>query len=96
VGNRLTRNEQVSGSSPLVGSLLYLQNPQKQKASDQNIGGFVSSTSAVDSYPKARSEPSVACLPMLGIRRGWGIGLGKSLGIGTISKKFTSVCSARS
>ena len=27
VGNRLTCNEQVSGSSPLVGSLFYLQNP---------------------------------------------------------------------
>jgi hypothetical protein len=49
-----TRNEQVSGSSPLVGSPFYLQNQQKQKASDQNIGGFVSSTSAIN-YPKVSS-----------------------------------------
>jgi hypothetical protein len=34
---QLTRNEQVSGSSPLVGSLFSLQNPQKRKASDQNM-----------------------------------------------------------
>jgi hypothetical protein len=30
----LTRNEQVSGSSPLVGSLLFLQNVTKQKILD--------------------------------------------------------------
>src|SRR5215217_8579839 len=47
----LTRNEQVSGSSPLVGSLFYLQNPYKRKAHDVGVGGFVSSTSAVDYYP---------------------------------------------
>jgi hypothetical protein len=62
----LSRNEQVSGSSPLVGSLFYLQNPQNLKASDQNIEGFVSSTSAVDFYPEAPSIPSAVCLPMLG------------------------------
>jgi hypothetical protein len=32
-----------SGSSPLVGSLFYLQKPYKGQASDTNIGGFVSS-----------------------------------------------------
>ena len=50
----LTRNEQVSGSSPLVGSIFYLQTPQKRKAPDVSVGGFVSSMSAVD-YPKALS-----------------------------------------
>jgi hypothetical protein len=61
----------VSGSSPLVGSPFYLQNPQKQKAFDQNIGDFVSSTSAVD-YPKASSLISVCCKWLQGIAGGVG------------------------
>ena len=39
-----TPNEQVSGSSPLVGSLFYLQIPQKQKATDVRIRDLVSSS----------------------------------------------------
>jgi hypothetical protein len=45
---RLPRNEQVSGSSPLVGSSFFLQIPQKQKAPDIDIGGFGSSRAAVE------------------------------------------------
>jgi hypothetical protein len=66
-----TRNEQVSGSSPLVGSPFYLQNTKKQKASDQNIGGFVSSTSAVD-YPETSFLASVCCKWLQGIAGGVG------------------------
>jgi hypothetical protein len=66
-----TRNEQVSGSIQLVGSLFYLQNQQEQKASDQNIEGFVSSTSAVD-YPEAPSLASVCCKWLQGIAGGVG------------------------
>jgi hypothetical protein len=51
---QLTRNEQVSGSSPLVGSLSCLQIPQKIKAPDIHVGGFGSSRAAVD-YPSALS-----------------------------------------
>src|SRR5829696_242670 len=50
----LTRNEQVSGSSPLVGSPFYLHIPQKRRVSDIRCGAFVSSTSAVGFNPKAR------------------------------------------
>jgi hypothetical protein len=45
---QLTRNEQESGSSPLVGSSFFLQNPRNQEAPNVGVGGFVSSTSAVD------------------------------------------------
>jgi hypothetical protein len=34
------RNEQVSGSSPLVGSLFCLQNPYKRKAPDVRYEGL--------------------------------------------------------
>jgi hypothetical protein len=39
----LTRNEQVSGSSPLVGSLFYLQIPQKR----ETLGVRIEALSAV-------------------------------------------------
>jgi hypothetical protein len=68
---RRTRNEQVSGSSPLVGFLFFLQILQKLKASDQNIEGFVSSTSAVD-YPEAPSLASVCCKWLQGTAGGVG------------------------
>jgi hypothetical protein len=55
----ITRNEQVSGSSPLVGSSFLLQIPQKRKALDVHVKGFVSSTSAVD-YLKTSSS-ALAC-----------------------------------
>jgi hypothetical protein len=57
--------EQVSGSSPLVGSLFCRQNPQKGKRPRARFtGGFGNSRAAVD-YPKASSMPSAAGLPML-------------------------------
>jgi hypothetical protein len=76
----ITRNEQVSGSSPLVGSLFYLQNAQKQKCPDVRVGGFVSSTSAVD-YPKALSS-ALASYKWLQGRAG---GVGDSSGSGRLS-----------
>jgi hypothetical protein len=48
----ITRNEQVSGSSPLVGSSFFLQIPQKRRGCDIRCGAFVSSTSTVDASPK--------------------------------------------
>jgi hypothetical protein len=45
----ITRNEQVSGSSPLVGSVFCLQILQKPRAPNGEVSGFVSSTSAVAS-----------------------------------------------
>src|SRR5215217_3847778 len=50
----ITRNEQESGSSPLVGSSFYLQIPQKRRISDIRCGVFDSGTSAVGFDPKAR------------------------------------------
>ena len=58
-GLRHAKSHQVSGSSLLVGSLFCLQNSQKRKALDTNIGGFVSSTSAID-FLKA-SSLALAC-----------------------------------
>jgi hypothetical protein len=43
-----TRNEQESGSSPLVGSLFYLQIPQKAKRPRSLHRGLGSSRAAVD------------------------------------------------
>jgi hypothetical protein len=60
---QLSRNEQVSGSSPLVGSLYCLQILQKDKDLGDRVGGFVSSTSAVD-HPKASSS-ALACYKLL-------------------------------
>jgi hypothetical protein len=48
-----TRNEQVSGSSPLVGSPFCLQILQKPKATNLRVGRFVSSTSVVASAVEA-------------------------------------------
>jgi hypothetical protein len=42
--------------------------PVKKKSPDVRAKGFVSSTSAVDYYPKAPSIPSAVYLPMLGIQ----------------------------
>ena len=39
----ITRDEQESGSSPLVDSLSYLQNPLKATAHDVRVGGIVNS-----------------------------------------------------
>jgi hypothetical protein len=72
----ITRNEQVSGSSPLVGSLFYLQNQKKGEAHDVRVEGFVSSTSAVG-YPKA-SSPALACYKWL---QGTAGSVGESYGI---------------
>jgi hypothetical protein len=50
----LVAGDEVSGSSPLVGSLFFLQILQKQEAPDINIGGFGRSRAAVDSSSKPR------------------------------------------
>src|SRR5215216_1230416 len=63
----------VSGSSPLVGSLFYLQILQKDEDLGVRVGGFVSSTSAVD-YPKASSS-ALACYKWL---QGAAVGVSES------------------
>ncbi len=40
----IIRDEQESGSSPLVDSLSYLQNPLKATAHDVRVGGIVSTS----------------------------------------------------
>jgi hypothetical protein len=49
--------------SPLVGSSFFLQMPQKRKALDVRVVGFVSSTSAID-FSKA-SFLALACYKRL-------------------------------
>ena len=56
-----TRNEQVGGSSPLVGSLFFLQIPTKAEALTREMPGRVSSTSAVDSIPKPHPSRRRCC-----------------------------------
>jgi hypothetical protein len=59
----ITRNEQVSGSSTLVGSLFCLQNPQKIKASDVLVGGFVRAADHAEATSPALEPPCT--LPLL-------------------------------
>jgi hypothetical protein len=57
VSSVLVAGAGVSGSSPLVGSLFFLQNAKEQEALNTITRGFVSSTSAVNSIQKPRPLP---------------------------------------
>jgi hypothetical protein len=72
----ITRNEQESGSSPLVGSLFFLQNSQKDKRPQWDDRRLGSSRAAVD-YPKVSSR-ALACYKWL---QGTAGGVGESSGI---------------
>src|SRR5829696_7245524 len=64
--SKLVAGAGVSGSTPLLGSPFCLQKLQKQNALDVHDGGFVSSTSAVESILGLRPSRRRRAFPCLG------------------------------